>query len=109
MTTPTHPLAQLISEAQSIFNDHEGRAGISDATALKALKDLLRSPKARQLVVDSVHDQNAAVLAVAVPALEAAQHKLEELRPQYDGLQGASLDRVLAKVGTALVVAKGAK
>jgi hypothetical protein len=41
-----------------------------------------------------------------VEALEAAQHKLNELRPQYTDVQAMSMERLLAQVEAALAAAR---
>lgn len=112
MTTPTNPLARFISEAQTILADHDRLTGPSKADTIKKLNDLLRGPEANAALLHADAHVNKKVVEVRsafVPALEAAQHKLGELRGHYDGLQGVSIDRVVQQVDVALVLARTGK
>jgi hypothetical protein len=108
MNTTTNPLARILTDAQAILADHDRLTGPSKADTIKLLNDLLRSPEANDalLSAETYADRKVAEARAALaPALESAQHKLNELRGHYDGIQGMSIDRVLTDVGTALALA----
>lgn len=112
MSITTNPLAHFVTEARAILAEFDKPIGPSKADTIKALNALLRSPEADAalLHVDTHTGRKVAeALAAFVPALEAAQHKFSELRDNYTGMQGMSIDRVQVQVGTALAVARDGK
>lgn len=105
----TNPLGRFIAEAQAILAANAEFTGPSKADTIKALNDLLHGPEANAALLhaDACTDKKVAeVRAAFVPALEAAQHKFAELRDNYTGVQGMSIDRVQVLVGTALQLAR---
>lgn len=108
MTTHANPLAPLMLEAQQIVYEANSIFGDKRA-AIKRLAELLCTPQANLVLrhADAHVDKNVAEARAAfLPSLEAAEHKLAELRPHYTGTQGMSIDRVLVTVRTALQLAR---
>jgi hypothetical protein len=108
---PVNPLAQLVSEAQAIVIAGSALMGPSKADTIKALAELLCGPRANialQHADTQLQAQVAAARAAFLPALEAAENKLAQLRPQYDGTMGMSIDRDLLAVRTMLTLAREA-
>jgi hypothetical protein len=95
-------------EAQQILAQANGILGDKRA-AVKRLSDLLCTPQANLVLAHAdahVDKKVAEARAAFVPTLEVAEHKLGELRPHYEGMQGMSIDRVLVNVRTALHLAR---
>jgi hypothetical protein len=110
-TTPANPLAQLIIEAQAILIAGSALIGPSKADTIKALADVLCSPHANAALARAEVQASAKVAtarAAFLPALEAAHNKLAQLRPQYDGMMGMSIDRDLETIRAMLAVAREA-
>lgn len=108
---PVNPLAQLVSEAQTIVIAGSALMGPSKADTIKALAELLCGPRANialQYADAQLRAQVASARAAFLPALEAADNKLTQLRPHYDGTMGMSLDRDLLVVRTMLTLAREA-
>jgi hypothetical protein len=92
---------QIVCAANATFSDKRA--------AIKRLSDLLCTPQANLALAHAdahVDKKVAEARAAFVPALEAAEHKLGELRPHHEGTQGMSIDRVLVNVRTALHLAR---
>lgn len=107
-TTHANPLAPLMIEAQRIVVEANALLG-DKRGAIKRLAELLCNPQANVALqhADAHVDKKVAEARAAfLPALEAAEHKLNELRPHYDGTQGMSIDRVRVQLGTALQLAR---
>lgn len=108
MTTHANPLAPLMLEAQLIICKANGTFADRRA-AIKSLSKLLCTPQANLALqhADAHVDKKVAEARAAfLPSLEAAEHKLRELRTHYEGTQGMSIDRVLVTVRTALHLAR---
>ena len=104
-----NPPAQLLSEAQTILLRGDAFLGPSKADTIKALKELLCSPVANQTLLHAdTHAEKkvAEARAAFVPALERAAGKLAQLRPNYTGSMGMSIDRDLLEIRTARDVAR---
>lgn len=103
MTIHANPLAPLLLEAQQIVCQANGVVADKGA-AIKRLADLLCTPEANLTLQHDAHADKkvAEARAFFLPSLEGAEHKLGELRPQYTGTQGMSIDLVLVNVRTAL-------
>lgn len=107
-TTHANPLAPLMLQAQQIVHEANGLLG-DKRGAIKRLADLLCSPQANLALqhADAHADKKVAEARAAfLPALEAAERKLTELRPHYTGTQGMSIDSVRVQLATALKIAR---
>lgn len=100
MSKATDPLADLVGAAQKILYDHAFAGAAASGRAEQTIADLsalLLTSAANNALRQA--DWRAKQTATA---LEAARHKLAELREHYTGEQGRSLDRVQVLVGAAL-------
>lgn len=81
-------------------------AGVTEGHAI--WRAYTEAPEHWQANLEPQHADREMTEACAsfLPALEAAAHKLGELRAHYDGTQGMSIDRVLVTVRTALTLAR---
>jgi hypothetical protein len=107
----TNPLIVILRRAQDAVCAGRALIGPSKAETIQTLHDVLCTGPADDAIATAERftaDQVKQAQARFLPALEAAHNKLTQLRPNYDGTMGMSIDNDLARIAAMLNVAREA-